>query len=82
MRRTSREWRPAEYHASLREVSLARGTRVLAAFDGDQPIGFAALDRIGDATEVAAVYVLPEHRGRGQGTALTRAAIAAAVRDR
>jgi ribosomal protein S18 acetylase RimI-like enzyme len=68
-----------EYHAQQREVSLARGSRVLGAMDGRVPIGFAALERIGHATEVAAVYVLPEHRGRGHGTALTRAAIAAAV---
>jgi GNAT superfamily N-acetyltransferase len=68
-----------EYHAHQREVSLARGSRVLAVMDRSEPIGFAALDRIGEATEVAAVYVLPERRGGGHGTALTRAAIAAAV---
>jgi GNAT superfamily N-acetyltransferase len=69
---------PTEYHAHLREVSLARGCRVLAAMDGSEPIGFAALDRIGDATEVGAVYVLPGRRGAGHGTALTRAAVAEA----
>jgi len=42
------------------------------------PIAFAQLERIGSAAEVAQVYVHPDHRGRGVGTALTRAAIAAA----
>ena len=39
-----------EFHAQQREVSLARGTRVLAVMHGGQPIGFAALERIGHAT--------------------------------
>jgi GNAT superfamily N-acetyltransferase len=71
------------FHAQQREVHLARGSRVLATFDRGEPIGFAALDPIGDGTEVGAVYVAAAHRGRGYGTALTQAAIAAAgdVRD-
>ncbi len=66
------------YHAQAREVRLALGTRVLAAHEGSRPVGFAALDVGGDEIEVAAVYVSPEHRGQGRGTALTQAAIQAA----
>jgi GNAT superfamily N-acetyltransferase len=68
----------AEYHAHQREIGLARGSRVLAAWRDGQPLGYAELDPIGDGSEVGAVYVLPAHRGAGYGTALTRAAIAAA----
>ena len=51
--------------------------------EAGEPIGYAALDSGEDQTEVGAVYVLPQYRGSGRGTALTRAAIAAAgdVRD-
>ncbi len=47
------------------------------------PVAFAQLERVGAAAEIAGVYVHPEHRGGGLGTALTRAAIEAAgsVRD-
>jgi mycothiol synthase len=51
---------------------------VLAAGEPTDPIAFAQLEGIGSAAEVAQVYVHPDHRGRGVGTALTRAAIAAA----
>jgi predicted GNAT family acetyltransferase len=51
--------------------------------EGGAPVAFAQLERDGDAAEIAQVYVHPEHRGGGRGTAVTRAAIAAAsgVRD-
>jgi N-acetylglutamate synthase-like GNAT family acetyltransferase len=59
-------------------VHLARGDRVLTIQEAGEAIGYAALD-VGDGQiEVGAVYVLPEHRGGGRGTALTSAAVAAA----
>lgn len=68
----------AEYHAQAREIRLTLGTRVLAVHKGARPVGFAALDIGRDEIEIGAVYVLPEYRGHGRGTALTQAAIRAA----
>jgi GNAT superfamily N-acetyltransferase len=68
----------SEFHAQAREIRLALGTRVLAVQEGSRPVGFAALDRGGHELEIGAVYVLPEYRGQGRGTALTQAAIRAA----
>ena len=50
---------------------------------GDRPIAFAQLEHDGDAAEITQVFVHPDHRGGGRGTAMTRAAIEAAgdVRD-
>jgi GNAT superfamily N-acetyltransferase len=69
---------PGDYHAQAREVAMARDTRVLAASEGGEPIGFAQLIVEGGAAEVANVYVRPDRRGAGLGTALTSAAMAAA----
>jgi GNAT superfamily N-acetyltransferase len=69
---------PTEFHADMREVRLARGDRTLAVHDAGEPIAYAALDSGENQVEVGAVYVLPQYRGGGRGTALTRAAIAAA----
>ena len=71
------------YHQHAREVAMSRGVRVLAVHDGGRPIAFAQLERAGDAAEISQVFVHPDHRGGGRGTALTRAAIEAAgdVRD-
>jgi GNAT superfamily N-acetyltransferase len=69
---------PGDFHSHMREVALQRGTRVLAMLEDDEPVGFAALDAADEGIEIGAVYVLPDHRGGGRGTALTRAAIAAA----
>ena len=61
----------------------SRSVRVLAVHDGDRPIAFAQLERDGDAAEITQVFVHPDYRGGGRGTAMTRAAIEAAgdVRD-
>jgi ribosomal protein S18 acetylase RimI-like enzyme len=64
------------YFSQAREVALSRGVRVLAVSQGSLPVAFAQLESIADTTEVTQVYVRPEHRGGGIGTALTRAAIA------
>ena len=66
------------YRASSREVSLARGARVLALREKDEPVGFAQIEGDQAAAEVSRVYVHSDHRGGGLGTALTRAAITAA----
>jgi GNAT superfamily N-acetyltransferase len=52
--------------------------QVLAARESGVPVGFAQLERDGPAAEITQVFVHPEHRGGGCGTALTRAAIEAA----
>jgi GNAT superfamily N-acetyltransferase len=69
---------PGDYQAHAREVALLHGARVFAAHESGAPIGYAQLERFGDAVEIAQVYVHPDHRGAGRGTALTRAAIDAA----
>jgi GNAT superfamily N-acetyltransferase len=69
---------PSDYLDQAGEVAALRGAEVFAAFDGGRPVAFAQLERVGDGAEIVNVYVLPEHRGRGLGTAMTRAAIAAA----
>jgi len=74
---------PTAYHAEAREVAMRREVRVLTVREGGVPIAFAQLEREGTAAEVTQVYVHPDHRGGGRGTAMTRAAIEAAgdVRD-
>jgi ribosomal protein S18 acetylase RimI-like enzyme len=67
------------YHAHAREVALRRGAQVLALRDSDgRPVAFAQLERAGNAAEITQVYVHPDYRGGGRGTAMTRAAIEAA----
>jgi GNAT superfamily N-acetyltransferase len=73
------------YHAHAREVALRRSAKVLAVRDtgGGRPVAFAQLERAVGAAEITQVYVQPDYRGAGRGTAMTRAAIEAAgdVRD-
>ena len=63
------------YHGSAREVALRRGAQVLAVRENGVPIAFAQLERDGNAAEITQVFVHPDHRGGGRGTAMTRAAI-------
>jgi GNAT superfamily N-acetyltransferase len=74
---------PSSYHAQAREVAQRRHVQVLAVRERGAPVAFAQLERDGAAAEITQVYVHPEHRGGGRGTAMTRAAIEAAgdVRD-
>jgi GNAT superfamily N-acetyltransferase len=74
---------PVGYHVQAREVALRRGAQVLAVRKGGAWVAFAQLERAGPAAEITQVYVRPEYRGSGLGTAMTRAAIEAAgdVRD-
>ncbi len=69
---------PGGYHAEAREVALRCGARVLAVMDGRAPIAYAQLERHGGTAEITHVYVHPEYRGAGRGTAITRAAIESA----
>ena len=72
-----------DYPAHAREISLGRGAQVLAVREDRAPVAFAQLERYGGAAEITHVYVHPEYRGAGRGTAMTRAAVEAAgdVRD-
>jgi ribosomal protein S18 acetylase RimI-like enzyme len=74
---------PAAFHRQAREVALKRGARILAARAGGEAVAFAQLEHDGEGAEISEVYVRRDHRGRGLGTAVTRAAIAAggAVQD-
>jgi len=69
---------PVAYLAQSREVALRHGAQVLAVREGRAFVAFAQLEREGGAAEITQVYVRPEYRGAGRGTALTRAAIEAA----
>jgi GNAT superfamily N-acetyltransferase len=60
-------------------VSMTRGVRVIASIEDGVPAGFAQLEFIEGSAEVTHVFVSARHRGAGRGTALTRAAIEAAV---
>jgi ribosomal protein S18 acetylase RimI-like enzyme len=67
---------PEDYLAAKREIDLGGDYRVLASLrDDGRVLGFAELVWSGDNAEIDSVYVVPEHRGRGLGTALTRAAV-------
>lgn len=70
---------PGSFPAQAREVALSRGARVLAVREDGAPVAYAQLDGTGAAVEVGEVFVTRARRGRGLGTAVTGAAIAAAV---
>jgi ribosomal protein S18 acetylase RimI-like enzyme len=57
------------------EAAERRNAQVLAVREGDGPIGYAQLEHHEGSAEIAQVYVHPDHRGRGLGTAITCAAI-------
>ncbi|MFN8113444.1 MAG: GNAT family N-acetyltransferase [Solirubrobacterales bacterium] len=69
---------PTGYHEQARSVALAHGARVFTAVSGGERVGFAQLEYAGDGAEITQVYVHPDHRGSGLGTAITRASIDAA----
>ena len=64
-----------DYLANAREVAMTRSVQVIAVREYGELVGFAQLERDGAGAEITQVYVRPEHRGGGRGTALTRAAI-------
>jgi predicted GNAT family acetyltransferase len=65
------------YFEEARAVSMARGVEVFAVLDAGEAVAFAEVERVGDSAEIASVYVHPDHRGEGLGTAITQAAIEA-----
>jgi ribosomal protein S18 acetylase RimI-like enzyme len=67
------------FRAGAQEVAEARDVRLLIVREGSEPIAFAQVERWGDQAEVTQVYVHPDHRGGGRGTAMTRAAIRSAA---
>ncbi len=67
------------YHAAAREIAMARGTVVFGLLADGEPIAFTQLERGPRGAEISQVYVAQSHRGRGLGTALTRATIVAAA---
>jgi ribosomal protein S18 acetylase RimI-like enzyme len=66
---------PGDYHRQAREVALACGVRVFALIEDGEPSGYTEAEWRDGSAEITSVYVAPEHRGRGLGTALTRATI-------
>jgi ribosomal protein S18 acetylase RimI-like enzyme len=67
-----------QFKVAAREVSMTRDVRLLAVREGERPIAFAQLEWAGSGAEITQVYVHPDYRGGGRGTAMTRAAILAA----
>jgi len=74
---------PTDFLDQAREVAESRNVQVLAVSEEGRLVAYAQLERPGDGAEISQVYVHPEYRGGGRGTAMTRAAIEAAdsVRD-
>jgi ribosomal protein S18 acetylase RimI-like enzyme len=66
-----------DYHAQARDTAQRRSAQVLAVRESGAPIGFAQLEHHAGSADITQVYVHPDHRGRGLGTAITRAAIRA-----
>jgi GNAT superfamily N-acetyltransferase len=73
-----RDLDPDGYLGFAREISMGRGAMVLVGREDREPVAFAQLEGDGAAAEITHVYVHPEYRGAGRGTAVTRAAIEAA----
>jgi predicted GNAT family acetyltransferase len=69
---------PTDYLVQARTIAERLGSRVFAVREQGAPVAFAQVDRIGRAAEVAQVFGRADRRGRGMGTAITRAALAAA----
>ena len=69
---------PSDFLDEARGIAALLHTRVLAVRDAGRPVAFAQVERIPGAAEIAQVFVHPDHRGAGLGTAVTRAAIDAA----
>ncbi len=68
---------PTDYLGQAARAAERLGSRVFAVREQGTPVAYAQLDRIGQAAEVAQVFVRADRRGRGLGTAITQAAIAA-----
>ena len=64
--------------AASKKNSPAHRLRVLAVIEDGAPVSYAQLEQAGTGSEIVHVYVHPDHRGGGRGTAMTRAAVEAA----
>lgn len=62
-------------HAQPREVAQLAQVRVIAALQDGQPVGFAQVETHDGASEIAQVFVHPDRRSAGLGTALTSHAV-------
>lgn len=72
------------FYTQARAVAELASVRVLAAMEEDRPLGYAQVHTHDGGSEIMEVYVHPERRGAGLGTALTARAIriaAAMARD-
>jgi ribosomal protein S18 acetylase RimI-like enzyme len=67
----------ATFHAQAREVAELADVRVIAAMQEGRPTGFAQVETHDGGSEVSQVFVRPECRGAGLGSALTARAIRA-----
>jgi predicted GNAT family acetyltransferase len=67
-----------DYFVEAREVALVHNSRILVVRNSGVPVAYAQLARVGGSAEIEQVYVRADRRGRGLGTAVTRAAIEAA----
>jgi ribosomal protein S18 acetylase RimI-like enzyme len=70
------------FRAGAQEVAEKRDVRMLIVREGGEPVSFAQVERSGDQAEITQVYVHPDYRGGGRGTAMTRAAIRSAANVR
>ncbi len=59
----------------LVERQIAEAARVVGLYRDQRQVGFARIWSDGDKAYLADVYVLREHRGRGLGVELVRAAV-------
>jgi GNAT superfamily N-acetyltransferase len=65
------------FHAQAREVAELADVCVIAAVETGRPIAFAEVQTHDGGSEIAQVFVRPERRGAGLGSALTMRAIGA-----
>jgi GNAT superfamily N-acetyltransferase len=68
-------WVPGRSRETVERL-VRESTRVIAAYEGDQLVGFCRV--VSDASNMAwlgDVFVLPDHRGRGIGVELVREAV-------
>lgn len=63
------------FHAQARAVAELADVHVVARIKNGRPIGFAQVETHDGGSEVAQVFVRPECRGQGLGSALTERAI-------
>lgn len=69
-----------QFHRDL----IRQGTRILVLrpSKAEQPVGFCATHRVGDALHITALAVAPDYRRRGGGRALLEGALSLARRLR